>query len=129
MREKYRQHIMSNVQIPINTDEQEQQKDRHLVLAGILTLPPEEQEEKTNTKKPIVVFAHGSGSSGRQSLRNQYVASFLNNESRIGTLLVDLLTEEEQEIDEKTREYRFNIRLLANRLAAVTDWLVLKTPN
>jgi putative phosphoribosyl transferase len=71
----------------------------------------------------IVVFAHGSGS-GRHSPRSQYVASALNNESRIGTLLVDLLTEEEQEIDEKTREHRFNIKLLANRLATITDWLV-----
>jgi dienelactone hydrolase len=53
----------------------------------------------------------------------------LNNDSRIGTLLVDLLTEEEQEIDEKTREHRFNITLLANRLAAITDWLLVKNPK
>ncbi len=62
---------------------------------------------------------------GRHSPRNQYVASVLNN-SRIGTLLVDLLTEEEQKIDEKTKEYRFNIKLLSNRLSAITDWLQLK---
>ena len=73
----------------------------------------------------MVVFAHGSGSS-KDSPRNQYVASILNNEFRIDTVLVDLLTEEEQEIDEKTREYRFNIKLLATRLSAVTDWLLTK---
>ena len=76
-------------------------------LNGILTLLPK------NEKKGIVVFAHGSGS-GRQSPRNQYVASVLNN-SGIATLLVNLLTSEEQKIDDRTREYRFNIRLLANR--------------
>ena len=86
-------------------------------LTGILTLHPKQE------KKGIVIFAHGSGS-GRESPRNQYVASVLNNDSGIGTLLVDLLTLEEQQIDEKTREYRFNIKLLANRLAAVTDWLL-----
>jgi putative phosphoribosyl transferase len=106
-----------DVQIPIKEDHDGEH--RHLVLDGILTLPGQEN----NPKKGIVVFAHGSGS-GRHSPRNQYVASALNNDSRIGTLLVDLLTEEEQEIDEKTREHRFNITLLANRLAAITDWLV-----
>ena len=85
-------------------------------LNGILTLHPKQEE------KGIVVFAHGSGS-GRLSPRNQYVASVLHNVG-IGTLLVDLLTSEEQKIDERTREYRFNIRLLATRLAAVTDWLL-----
>jgi putative phosphoribosyl transferase len=111
--------VGANVQIPINDN------DHHLTLDGILTIPNEQEE---NPKKGIVVFAHGSGS-GRHSPRNQYVASVLNNESRIGTLLVDLLTSEEQEIDEKTREYRFNINLLANRLSAITDWLLMKNPE
>ena len=111
-----------DVQIPIKEDHEGEH--HHLVLDGILTLSPE--QEKNKLKKRIVVFAHGSGSSGRHSPRNQYVASVLNNESRIGTLLVDLLTPEEQKIDEKTREYRFNIKLLANRLAAITDWLLLQ---
>jgi pimeloyl-ACP methyl ester carboxylesterase len=120
---------MSNVQIPINAAEQEKQQDRHLVLDGILTLVPE-QQGNNNAKKRIVVFAHGSGSSGRHSPRNQYVASVLKNESRISTLLVDLLTLEEQAMDEKTKEYRFNVKLLANRLAAITDWLLqLKNPK
>jgi dienelactone hydrolase len=90
-------------------------------LNGILTLNPKQE------KKGIVIFAHGSGS-GRDSPRNQYVASVLNNNSGIGTLLVDLLTLEEQKIDERTREFRFNVRLLSNRLVAVTDWLHRKNP-
>jgi putative phosphoribosyl transferase len=103
--------VGANVQIPINDN------DHHLTLDGILTIP---NEQENYPKRGIVVFAHGSGS-GRHSPRNQYVASVLNNESRIDTLLVDLLTDEEQKMDEKTREYRFNIELLADRLAAITD--------
>jgi pimeloyl-ACP methyl ester carboxylesterase len=114
---------MYDVQIPINDREQEREQ-HHLVLYGTLAVP------EKNPKKGIVVFAHGSGS-GRHSPRNQYVASVLNNESRIGigTLLVDLLTSEEQEIDEKTREYRFNIKLLASRLSEITHWLIVKNPE
>lgn len=70
----------------------------------------------------IVLFAHGSGSS-RFSPRNQFVARYLN-EHKLGTLLIDLLTEEEDVIDEQTREFRFDIDLLANRLSGVTDWLL-----
>ena len=69
----------------------------------------------------IVVFVHGSGSS-RFSSRNQYVARYFNNQ-KIGTLLFDLLTAEEEEIDLVTAEYRFNIDLLARRLVGVTEWL------
>jgi putative phosphoribosyl transferase len=69
----------------------------------------------------IVVFAHGSGS-GRHSPRNRRVAATLN-ESRIGTLLVDLLTSEEEEVDRYTGEHRFDIELLARRLIAAIDWL------
>jgi hypothetical protein len=73
----------TDVKVPINTDKQEgQQYSHHLVLEGILTLLPQEeqQEEKNNSKgRGIVVFAHGSGSSGRHSSRNQYAASVLNN--------------------------------------------------
>jgi dienelactone hydrolase len=103
------------VQISIMDDESKHYNSS-TELNGILTLHPKQE------KKGIVVFAHGSGS-GRHSSRNQYVASVLHN-SGIGTLLVDLLTSEEQKIDERTREYRFNIRLLASRLLAVTDWLL-----
>ncbi len=69
----------------------------------------------------IVVFAHGSGSS-RFSPRNQYVAGMLN-EGGLATLLFDLLTAEEQVIDERTRALRFDIGLLARRLTDVVDWL------
>lgn len=62
----------------------------------------------------LVIFAHGSGS-GRHSLRNRYVASELNRH-KIATLLIDLLTPEEEIIDDRTRELRFNIPMLAERL-------------
>lgn len=71
--------------------------------------------------KGIVLFAHGSGSS-RFSPRNQFVAQFLQKE-KLGTLLIDLLTFEEDKIDQVTREHRFNIELLAERLLGVTHWL------
>jgi putative phosphoribosyl transferase len=103
------------VRISIMEDESKHYHS-NVELNGILTLHPKQE------KKGIVVFAHGSGS-GRHSPRNQYVASVLHN-SGIGTFLVDLLTAEEQKIDERTKEYRFNIKLLANRLAAVSVWLV-----
>ncbi len=69
----------------------------------------------------IVAFAHGSGSS-RFSTRNQYVAKMFNAQ-KIGTLLFDLLTAEEESVDEVTAEYRFNIPLLAERLIGATQWL------
>jgi len=69
----------------------------------------------------IVVFAHGSGS-GRHSPRNRFVADVLVN-AGLGTLLIDLLTRDEETIDLQTAELRFDIRLLAERLGGVTDWL------
>jgi len=69
----------------------------------------------------VVLFAHGSGS-GRFSPRNQYVAKVLN-EAGIGTLLIDLLTKEEDEIDTATGEFRFDIGLLSQRLEVATEWL------
>jgi len=71
--------------------------------------------------KGVVVFAHGSGSS-RHSPRNKYVADMLT-ESRIATLLIDLLTPDEELIDFQTAQLRFDIQLLANRLSVVTQWL------
>jgi putative phosphoribosyl transferase len=71
--------------------------------------------------KGLVVFAHGSGSS-RFSPRNQYVAKEFNK-AVMGTLLFDLLTPSEEEEDELTAEYRFNIPLLADRLVGITEWL------
>jgi putative phosphoribosyl transferase len=69
----------------------------------------------------IVVFAHGSGSS-RHSPRNKYVADVLN-ERGIATLLIDLLTPDEELIDFQTGRLRFDIDLLADRLTTVTHWL------
>ena len=83
------------------------------IIEGGLTLPTE--------PKGIVIFAHGSGS-GRHSPRNKYVAQVLN-ESGIATLLIDLLTPEEEKIDNITREHRFDINLLSRRLIRATDWI------
>ncbi len=82
-------------------------------LDGFLSVPPH--------AIGMVAFAHGSGSS-RHSARNQFVAHALNN-AGLGTLLFDLLTPEEEYHDSRTREYRFNISLLARRLAGAVDWL------
>ena len=69
----------------------------------------------------IVLFAHGSGSS-RFSPRNQYVAKALND-AGLATLLIDLLTIEEEDIDMRTAEFRFDIELLSQRLIGATKWL------
>lgn len=70
----------------------------------------------------VVLFAHGSGS-GRHSPRNRYVARALRR-AGLATLLIDLLTPDEEEVDLRTGHLRFDIRLLAQRLAGATDWLV-----
>jgi putative phosphoribosyl transferase len=87
--------------------------DEQVTLSGNLCIP----------KNPngLVLFAHGSGSS-RHSPRNKYVAQILQD-ADIATLLIDLLTKEEEEIDLQTRHLRFDIGLLAQRLIGVTDWL------
>lgn len=69
----------------------------------------------------IVLFAHGSGS-GRFSPRNRLVAATLN-EAGLATLLVDLLTPDEEELDRLTGEHRFDIGLLAGRVLATIDWV------
>jgi len=69
----------------------------------------------------VIAFAHGSGSS-RHSPRNQYVAGVLQ-EGGLATLLFDLLTADEERIDARTAHLRFDIALLARRLAAATAWL------
>jgi dienelactone hydrolase len=84
-----------------------------ITLAGELNIPAEAEG--------LVLFAHGSGS-GRLSPRNQYVAQVIR-EAGIGTLLFDLLTREEEKIDQRTRHLRFDIDLLARRLAGVTEWV------
>lgn len=69
----------------------------------------------------IVLFAHGSGSS-RHSSRNQAVARYLVHRG-MGTFLLDLLTPEEEQVDEVTRHLRFDIPLLSRRLVDATRWL------
>lgn len=82
------------------------------VLNGDLSLPP--------GVRGLVLFAHGSGSS-RQSPRNRAVAEVLQR-GRLGTLLLDLLTDQEDFADATTAEFRFDIPLLADRLIAAIDW-------
>src|SRR5919108_455765 len=72
----------------------------------------------------LVLFAHGSGSS-RHSPRNRFVAHTLNN-AGLATLLFDLLTPEEESVDIYTRQHRFDIGLLAERLGMATKWLLQK---
>jgi dienelactone hydrolase len=69
----------------------------------------------------VVLFAHGSGS-GRHSPRNRYVAGELQR-GGLATLLIDLLTADEEAVDLRTRHLRFDIGLLAERLVGATDWL------
>src|ERR1700733_3177669 len=82
-------------------------------LEGYLSIP--------TAATGVIVFAHGSGSS-RHSPRNRYVADILN-EAGLATLLIDLLTADEQEVDLQTGQLRFDIPFLANRLVAITQWL------
>lgn len=96
-----------NVQVPISGQ----------WLAGDLEIP--------TSARGIVAFAHGSGSS-RLSSRNQFVARSLERDG-LATLLIDLLTTEEEAIDQQTSAYRFNIPLLAGRLLAIVDWLAARS--
>jgi dienelactone hydrolase len=96
--------IENEVQIPV----------RGATLLGHLTVP--------ENPLGLILFAHGSGSS-RHSPRNRFVARALNN-SGLGTLLFDLLTVDEEDLDEATGEHRFNIALLAERLGLATDWIL-----
>ncbi len=84
-----------------------------VALEGTLAVPAE--------PLGVVLFAHGSGSS-RHSPRNRLVAAELRR-ARLATLLIDLLSGEEEALDARTRELRFDIGLLAGRLVAATDWL------
>jgi putative phosphoribosyl transferase len=84
-----------------------------VLLSADLTIPAD--------AKAVVAFAHGSGSS-RHSTRNRYVAEMLNG-YKFATLLADLLTEEEETIDMRTRHLRFDIPMLADRLINIAVWL------
>jgi putative phosphoribosyl transferase len=85
----------------------------NISLGGDLCVPP--------AATGLIIFAHGSGSS-RFSPRNRYVAEFLNREKQ-ATLLFDLLTTQEEEVDIFTRRLRFDIELLAMRMRLTTEWL------
>jgi len=95
------------IAVPVSSDENNDE------IRGDLHIP----ENST----ALVVFAHGSGSS-RHSPRNKYVAEVLND-GGIATLLIDLLTGDEEIIDRQTMHLRFNIDLLAERLSLVTNWV------
>ncbi|MGB9465227.1 MAG: dienelactone hydrolase family protein [Candidatus Acidiferrum sp.] len=84
-----------------------------VTLEGSLVVP--------NDAKGVVLFAHGSGSS-RHSPRNRYVAQILQSQ-HIATLLFDLLTRQEESLDQYTGKLRFDIPFLANRLVAATRWI------
>jgi dienelactone hydrolase len=92
------------IQVPIH---------HNLTLEGDLRIPPQ--------PLGVVLFVHGSGSS-RFSPRNQYVARILHD-AGFATLLIDLLTAQEEEQDYDTGHLRFNIPLLSERVEAATDWL------
>jgi pimeloyl-ACP methyl ester carboxylesterase len=89
------------------------------VPAGAVTIDGD--LELPDAATGLVVFAHGSGSS-RFSQRNRAVAGVLED-AGFATLLLDLLTPEEESLDERTREYRFDIPLLGRRVVAATDWV------
>jgi pimeloyl-ACP methyl ester carboxylesterase len=106
-----------------------------VVLEGTLTVP--------SGARGVVLFAHGSGSS-RHSPRNRYVAGKLQRGGQgsqgtlhgeptshggLATLLIDLLTAEEEAVDLRTRHLRFDIGLLADRLVGATDWLAQHPPT
>jgi dienelactone hydrolase len=84
-------------------------------IAGTLRVPEQ--------ASGIVLFAHGSGSS-RFSPRNRGVATVLER-AGLATMLIDLLSEQEEKEDSRTGALRFDISLLADRLLAVSSWLLL----
>lgn len=120
--EKKEEPIRNSVSIPLTN------LTKSFTLHGYLTIPEE--------PKGIVLFSHGSGS-GRNSPRNNYVARALNKDG-LATLLVDLLTSEEEQTDISTERLRdeipgvvlnkFNIALLTDRLISLTDW-ILRNPD
>jgi putative phosphoribosyl transferase len=105
-------------------EQQAQQEDlviatREATLRAILAIPPK--------ARSVVLFAHGAGSS-RHSPRNQHVAEKLQ-EAGLATLLLDLLTEDEERIDMYTGRLRFDIPFLAGRLESATGWILAQEPT
>ncbi|HXX97760.1 MAG TPA: alpha/beta family hydrolase [Candidatus Bathyarchaeia archaeon] len=101
------------VKIPIGTLHEPLGENDATFLDGKLRIPQNPQG--------IIIFAHGSGS-GRHSPRNQFVAEKLN-EDGLATLLFDLLTADEEELDNQTRKLRFDIGLLSKRLISTINWI------
>ena len=118
--------IQDIVRIPVQTASNKAVAST--ILEGNLTIP-----DNLSITKGIIVFAHGSSSS---SPRNEYLAKALNKDG-LATLLVDLLTKEEEETDNRTEKIRckipelilnkFNVKLLSDRLLRITDWLLKTT--
>jgi putative phosphoribosyl transferase len=100
------------VKIPIGTLH-ERGENNATFLDGKLRIP--------QSPEGIIIFAHGSGS-GRHSPRNQFVAEKLY-EDGLATLLLDLLTEDEEELDNQTKKLRFDIGLLSKRLIFTINWI------
>lgn len=98
---------------PGGTEESARVDAAGVVLEGDLAIP--------EGARAVVLFAHGSGSS-RHSPRNRMVAAQLR-EAGLATLLIDLLTAEEEAVDLRTRHLRFDIGMLAERLAGAAEWL------
>jgi dienelactone hydrolase len=101
------------VKIPIGTLHEHLEENDATFLDGKLSIP--------RSPEGIIIFAHGSGS-GRHSPRNQFVAEKLN-EDGLATLLLDLLTADEEELDNQTRKLRFDIGLLSKRLIFTINWV------
>jgi len=89
-----------------------------VILDGDLTVPPD--------ARALVVFAHGRSS--RRSMRNRAVADVLHA-ARLGTLILDLLTECEERADVVTGSFRFNVPLLAQRVVGAVDWAEKSAPT
>ena len=102
--------LSDSVKIPIGTVHERLRENDATFLDGKLRSP-----------EGIIIFAHGSGS-GRHSPRNQFVAEKLN-EDGLATLLLDLLTADEEELDNQTRKLRFDIGLLSKRLISTINWI------
>src|SRR5437879_5053524 len=101
------------VKIPIGTLHERLGENDATFLDGKLHIP--------QSAEGIIIFAHGSGS-GRHSPRNQFVAEKLNKDG-LATLLLDLLTADEEELDNQTRKLRFDIGLLSKRLISTINWI------
>ena len=104
----------------------------HDTLEGAITIHAGEVELEGTLGVPasatgMVLFAHGSGSS-RHSPRNRHVARVLR-EAGLGTLLLDLLSPGEEQVDDVTRHHRFDIPMLADRLVNAIDWLAAHPPT